>query len=310
MAIPEWLKKQSSVVSHQLSVKKTKERFLDKTLQQIVSFTEDTMFNDMVSSKNGFFQKIEPRTKIFTILIFIVILSLQKGINSIAIFLVVSLALALFSRIPLYLFIKRLLPVFIFTLFISMPATLNIIVNGKPLIKICALKDQYSIGRLIIPQEIFITHEGVLSVLSLLIRVTASVSFVFLMTFTTPPNRFIKAASYFMPAALSLIVSISYRYIFFLIRKVEEFIMGFKSRNISPVFYKNTRAGQGWAASRMSLLFSISLKLSKELEQAMESRGYTNERFKVQDSKFKVSGYDRIWILFSIIFSGVMLWKF
>jgi energy-coupling factor transporter transmembrane protein EcfT len=96
--------------------------------------------------------------------------------------------------------------------------------------------------------------------------VTASVSLVFLLTLTTPPNRFIKAVSFFIPGAFKSIISISYRYIFFLTRKIEEFIMGFRARNISSLVTRHSSLiGQRWTASRIGLLFSMSIRLSAEL---------------------------------------------
>ncbi len=306
MAIPDWLKRQSSIVSRQLSAKKTKERFLDKTLGHIVSFTEDTMFNEVTSSKNGFLQAIEPRLKVLTIIFFIISLSLQKSLYTVSAFSLISLALALISRIPLHLFIQRILPAFLITLLIAAPATLNFIVKGEPLIRLYTFENSWSIGRLIIPQEISITKQGLSSAATLLLRVTASVSLVFLITLTTSPNRFIKAISSFMPGAFKSIISMSYRYIFFLIKKVEQFIMGFTARNISSMSRGVT--GRRWVASRMGLLFSISLKLSTELEQAMESRGY-KEEFRVESSELRVSRTDILWVILSIMFMGVMLWK-
>lgn len=309
MVIPEWLK----IPPHPLLQKGgkggIKERFLDKTLRHVVSFTDDTMFNERISLKNGFLQKIEPRIKVLTIISFIILLSLQKSLYSISAFFLVSLALAFISRIPLLLFIQRILPAFLFTLLISMPAALNFIVNGEPIIRLFIFKSGWSIGTLDIPQEIFVTKQGLLSAATLLSRVTVSVSLVFLLTLTTLPNRFIKAVSSFMPRTFKSIVSMSYRYIFFLVRKVEQFIMGFKSRNISSVSHGVT--GRKWVVSRMGLLFSISLNLSKELELAIKSSGYRYE-FEIQNSKFKISEFSRtdiIWVIFSVIFTGVIIWK-
>ncbi|MEK6582824.1 MAG: energy-coupling factor transporter transmembrane component T [Nitrospirota bacterium] len=317
MAIPEWLRQKTEYGAQSREHGKAKERFLDKTLGHVVAFTEDTMFNETTSLKNGFLQKIEPRLKVLTIMFFIILLSLQKSIFAISVFSLVSLALALISRIPALLFIQRILPAFFFTLLISLPATLNVIVPGEPFANLYRFSRPYSIGGLTIPREIYITKQGLLSALTLLLRVTASVSLVFLLTLTTRPNKFIKAVSSFMPDTFKSIVSMSYRYIFFLIRKVEQFIMGFKSRNISAASYGVT--GRKWVASRMGLLFSISLKLSAELEQAMESRGYRHENFKFfasgepvrggEISDLRFSKADVLWIIFSVIFTGAIIWK-
>ncbi len=312
MEIPDWLKQTEHRIQN-TEYRKTKEKFLDKTLSHVVSFTEDTMFNERVSAKKGLLQGIEPRLKTACLLGFIVVLSLQKTIGGIALFLLMSFFMAFASKVSFALLLKRLIPAAVFTAFIAMPATLNIIVKGEALLTLYTFEKTYSLGPIAIPAEVSITRQGLLSALTLFLRVIASVSIVFLLTLTTPPNRLIKAVSSFMPRALKSIVSISYRYIFFLVREVEQFIMGFKSRNVSLGFPKGRKtfwgAEQKWVASRVSLLFSISLRLSNELERAMESRGYKTEDDRFQMSDFRFSRYDAGWIIFCIIFSGAMIWK-
>ncbi|MEK6692282.1 MAG: energy-coupling factor transporter transmembrane component T [Nitrospirota bacterium] len=309
MEIPEWLKKQSGVDSRQSTViKRPKENFLDKTLRHVLSFTEDIMFNETVSAKRGILQGIEPRLKILSLIIFIIVLSLQRSIAGILIFLIVSLSLMSLSGIPLTLFLKRLLPVFLFTTIIAFPASFSFIVNGDPLLFLYRSDAPHNVGPIEIPAVISLTRQGVFSALTLIFRVITSVSILFLITLTTPPNRLIKTITYFMPGTLKSIVSVSYRYIFFLVQKVEQLIMGIKSRSISAV---SVPVQQRLVASRIGLLFSLSLRLSNDLERAMEARGY-NYKFEVKSSKFKVkdfSGADTIWVIVSIIFAGVMLWK-
>jgi cobalt/nickel transport system permease protein len=286
-----------------------KRRFLDNTLGHIVSFLEDTMFNEHTSARKGLLQTIEARIKIISLLLFIFVLSLQKSIGAIAIFLILVVVLGGLSKVPPASFLKRLLPAAVMTLFISMPAVLNLVVDGRPLLVLFRFESPLGIGPLTIPGEISVTAQGLKSAVSLFLRVVASVSLVFLLTMTTQPNIFIKSLSSLIPGSLRPVVSISYRYVFFLLRRVEQFIMGLKSRQISAV---KASKGRRWAASRIGMLFSISMELSNELAMAMESRGYTGEGSGVQLSTFRVSdlsGKDIGWIVFSILFSGVMVWK-
>ena len=55
-------------MAHRAESTERQKRFLDKTLGHVVAFTEDTMFNETTSLKNGFLQKIEPRLKVLTIM--------------------------------------------------------------------------------------------------------------------------------------------------------------------------------------------------------------------------------------------------
>ena len=312
MGIPDWLKTVTRDELQVTSIKRPRERFLDKTLRHVVSFVEDTMFNERTSSIKGFLQGTEPRIKIISIFLFIVLLSFQKTIPGIVVFLSFALLLALLSGV-LIILLKRLMPAMVFTILIALPAVLNLTVDGEPLLILHEFEKPHTFYQITIPAHISVTKQGALSALTLFLRVIASVSLVFLLTLTTPPNRFIKAVSSFVPGAFKSIVSISYRYIFFLTRKVEEFIMGFRARNISSLATRrhSSLIGQRWTASRIGLLFSMSIRLSAELERAMEARGY-DYNFEVKSERLKVSDISRsdiLLIIFSITIAGVMFWK-
>jgi cobalt/nickel transport system permease protein len=310
MQMPDWLRtpatsEVSHVTSHALRGKHD-ELFVDKTLRHVLSFIEDSMFNETVSAKDGLLQKIEPRLKIITLLLFIFVLSLQKSMGGIAIFLFPVVLLVLASQIPLRSFLKKLLPAATITACVSVPVILNLVVGGDPLFVLSRLERPMNIGPIVVPGEIAITEQGLKSALTLLLRVLVSVSFVFLMIMTTRPNTFMKSVSSLIPGPLNSVVSISYRYIFLLVRKTEQFIIGLKSRQLSAV---KTAGGQRWAASRIGLLFSISMELSDDLAMAMESRGYRGDKFEIQNSTFKIKTGDMFWLVFTVLFCGAMVWK-
>ena len=309
METPEWLRtdegqKEKAVPSRRHGPGARSERFIDRTLRHVLSFIEDSMFSEDISAKNGLLQKIEPRLKIVTSLLFIVALSLQKSIGGIAVFMLLSFVLVVASRISPFFFLKKLTPAAIITLCLSLPVVLNLIVPGKPLLVLLRPERQINIGPFVVPNEIELTEQGLKSAATLLLRVLASVSFVFLTIMTTRPNTFMKSVASLVPGPLSSVVSMSYRYIFLLVRKTEQFIMGLKSRQMAPV---TSGGGQRWAASRIGLLFSISMELSSELALSMESRGYRGEKIKTQASRPGIT--DIVWLAFTVLFCGVMVWK-
>jgi cobalt/nickel transport system permease protein len=289
--------------------RKHHERFLDKTFRHVISFIEDTMFNERTSTRRGLLQMIGPKLKVISLVSFVVVLSLQKSIEGIAAFSLLAIFLIFASRIPLVSFAQKLLPAAMLTVLIAVPVTLNLVVEGEPLFVLLHFGTPPNIGPLMIPKEIAVTHQGLGSAAILLLRVITSVTFVFLLTMTTSPNTLIKTLSSLVPGALAPLVSISYRYIFFLVRKVEHFIMGLRSRQIASVA---PTTGRHWVASRIGLLFSLSMEFSNELAMAMESRGYRGERIIDQSSTFRVKQFaraDLAWLIFSIFFAGVMVWK-
>lgn len=283
------------------------ERFADRTFHHVVSFIEDTMFNEDISTREGLLQKIEPRVKILSLVFFVVVLSLQKSVEGIACFSLLVILLVAMSRVPFSYFLRKLLPAAVITATIAAPALLNMIVDGEPLFVLASFGKTMSFGPFTVPKEIAITRQGLASSITLLLRVLTSLSFVFLLIMTTPPKTFIKALTSLVPGPMKSVISINYRYLFFLVRKVEQFIMGLKSRQISTI---ESAMGRHWVASRIGLLFLTSMELSDELGLSMESRGYKGERFEIRSHKSKITGRDVGWIMFTIFFCGVIMWMF
>lgn len=319
MEMPEWLRTAESETSSRVASyakrRGRNEPFLDKTLRNALSFVEDAMFNESNSSRPGFLQTLEPRLKVITLLLFIIAVSLQKSGKGIVLFSLLSIAMAFASKIPLSSFMKKLLPAAAMTFLLSLPVILNVIVEGDSLFVLFRFVGPVRHGPFTLPPEIAITRQGLESAKTLFLRVVTTVSFVFLITMTTHPVGLMKALMFLIPGPLKAVFSISYRYIFFLVRKIEQFITAIRSRTISTI---GARRGRQWVASRMGLLFSISVDLGNELAMAMESRGYRQGDFKFpassgrlgrQISNFKFSIRDILWLIFTMLFCGVMLWK-
>ncbi|MBI4824061.1 MAG: hypothetical protein HY805_07535 [Nitrospirae bacterium] len=266
MEIPDWLKHKQDI---RYGDRLPKEGFLHKTLKHILSFTNDTVFNKEVSERKGFLHRIEPRLKLICFSLLIVGVSLQRHPEGIGVFFAFLVAIAFASFIPLGLLFKRLLPVFLITSLIALPAIFNIFVDGRGIVTVFRFQNSHSIGHIYIPQNITITEQGVMSALTLILRVVTSLVLVFLQTLTTPPEKLIKAVSFFLPGAFKSIFSISYRYIFFLIKRLEEFITAYRARSISG----SSKQGRRWASFRIGSLFSVSLRLTRDLEMTMKSRG-------------------------------------
>lgn len=305
MEIPSWLTSKAAPDPATAAGQQPAVRFLDKTLRGILSFINDTVFNEAAAAKPGLLQGIEPRIKLVTIIGLVVILSIQKTIEDIAAFLVFGLAAAVFSRIPPAGFLRKLLPAFLFTGLIALPATLNLLVEGPPLFVVISLGRPAGMGPFSLPAEIAVTEPGVLSAATLLLRVTASVSLVFLITMTTRPGDLLRAVSSITPGVLKPVASISYRYLFFLVRKAEQAVMALRARTITGV---GRAEGRRWAASRIGLLFSISMELGRELGLALESRG-CRDRFEIRKAPLKLSAPDFCWIMLFLLFSSVMAWR-
>lgn len=287
-----------------------KERFIHKTIRHAVSFTQDALFNTDVSSRNGFLQRVEPRLKTAGIVLFIILVSLQKTPQGIAAFTAAAAVLALVSRIPPWRLMKRLLPVAAFTSAIAAPSVLNLIVDGDALITLFSFDSPLKLGPLTVPKEITITHEGTLSALTLVLRAVTSVLAVFVLTMTTAPEKLIRSVSFFLPGTLGTVLSVSYRYIYFLLLRLREFVTAYRARSTGGCGpQRGGTAGEGarWAASRTSSLFAISLRMSRSLQTAMEARGYSFDAARTAAPDARPLGlYDLLWAAF---LAAAIIWS-
>ncbi len=287
--------------------KTTREAFLDNTLRRVIIIIEDTIFNERTARKRGLLQSINPVLKIASFLTFIILIAIQRSPSSVMPYSTLAIILILLSRLSPWFIIKKISPIIFFTSLIALPASLNIIVEGRDALVLYVSKARPSLFGINLPQKISITKEGIISMFGLIMRVTTSVLFVFLLTMTTRSDRLLKSLMFIVPKLYRSIIGITYRYTFFLVRKVEDSIRGLESRRIRPI---GSSKGRRWVASRIGLLFSISIELSRELSIAMESRGFSEDSKQDTKAVLNFTSIDAFWLFFFLFFNGLVIWKF
>ena len=109
--------------------------FLDKTLLSVAHVAEQSLFSEAYARKRGLLQSLDVRIKLVSFLCIIVLISFLHAPQTLWIAYGLSLLLAAFSGIPLWFFLKRVwLFVPLFSAAIVLPALLNIITPGDPLL--------------------------------------------------------------------------------------------------------------------------------------------------------------------------------
>jgi cobalt/nickel transport system permease protein len=215
-----------------------------------------------------------------------------------------GLVFAALSRMPLGLFLKRVwLFVPLFSAAIVLPSLLNVITPGEPVWVLVRFDRPYVWGPYSIPREIAITHQGIWGGIIFVSRVAASVSFAVLFTLTTRwADIFAGLRALFMPRAFVMTLGMTYRYLFVLLRLIQDMSRARKSRTIGPLSASEERS---WIASRIGFLFRKSLEMSQDIHRAMISRGYHGEA--VSLSRFKAAPSDVIWFVTIFLFGVIML---
>jgi cobalt/nickel transport system permease protein len=234
------------------------------------------------------------------LLLLIVGVSLIHSLPAVYGLCVLSLLLAVFSRVGAVFFLKRVWLVLpLFAGVIALPATLNLFTPGELVWKIGELERAIRVGPYEIPKEIGLTKQGLTAAFFLIGRVGASLSFVLLLTLTTPWAGILKAVrSLGVPRIYVQTLSMALRYLMLLSRIVEEMCTAKKSRTLRA---GKTRTEQRWIAAQAGALFARSMQLSFEVHRAMIARGYQGE-IKILNT-FQVRARDHLWLGFCIALS-------
>lgn len=282
----------------------TQANFLDKTLLAVARVAEQSFFSEALARRQGYLQSLDIRMKLFSFLLIIVLISFLHTPQAMWLLYGMSLVLAAFSRIPLWSFLKRVwLFVPLFTVAIVVPAILNIITPGDPVWTILQLERSYTWGPYVIPQTITVTRQGLWGGIVLVSRVSTSVSFAVLFTLTSRwGDVFAGLRALLVPRIFVITLGMTYRYLFVVLRLIQDMYRARKSRTIHPL---SSTAERSWTASRIGVTFTKSLELSDDIYKAMLSRGFHGEFPSI--NRFRVADGDYIWLMTVLCFSGILL---
>ncbi len=279
-------------------------RFLDRTLLAIARVAEQSLFSEAYARRRGFLQILDTRIKLITFLFILIIISFIHSPHALWLLYGLSLVLAAVSRLPLGFFIKRVwLFVPIFSAAIVLPALLNIVTPGDPLLILLRLNTVHHWGPYTIPQEIAITRQGLWGGIVFVSRVSASVSFVVLLTLTQKwADIFAGFRSLFVPKIFVMTLSMTYRYLFVFLRLIQDMYRGRKSRTIRSL---SSAAERNWIASRIGVTYEKSVEMAEDVYRAMLSRGFHGEFRPIV--RFRTTMVDYIWLVTVLCFGGILV---
>ncbi len=280
--------------------------FLDKTLLAVTRIAEQSLFSELYANRSGLLQKLDIRHQIISFLFILVLISIVHRPETLLLLYGASLALAAFSRIPLWFLVKRVwLFVPLFTALIVLPAFLNIVTPGDPVAVLVRFSRPRSWGPYTIPAEIAITRQGIEGGIVLVLRVAASVSFAVLFTLT---RRWAEIFAGFralgVPRVFVMTLSMTERYLFVFLRLIQDMYRARKSRTIRAL---PAAAERSWTASRIGVTFRKSIEMSSDVYKAMLSRGFHGEFRSV--NRFRSSFGDYLWLA-AVVAAGVLLLLF
>ncbi len=198
-----------------------------------------------------------------------------------------ALALAIASRIPLALFVKRVwIFVPLFTGLVALPAIFNVITPGESVLTLITFSRPPHFGPFSLPETISITRQGLHGAVLLILRVAVSVSLGILLVMTTRWMDLLHALSVLkVPRPVILVLAMTYRYIHLFLRGLVGMLLARKSRQFAPAARCEE---QDWISSRVGVLVGKSYHLSTEIHLAMMSRGWSGNPRSLEQFHFRI----------------------
>jgi len=97
-------------------------------------------------------------------------------------------------------------------------------------------------------------------------------------------------------------LSMTHRYLFVLLRLIQDMYRARKSRTIHALSAADER---GWVASRIGVIFRRSIEMSSGIYLAMLSRGYHGDIIVLE--RFRTTAVDHIWLAAVITLGAVLV---
>jgi cobalt/nickel transport system permease protein len=262
---------------------------VEKTLSDLTQILEQSLFAEEIAGRMGLLQLLDPRVKVLSFLALLLAVGLSRSLLVLVGLYAVTLVLAGFSSVPLTFFIKRVwLFIPFFTGLIILPAFFT--TPGPALVTL--------------PFGLVVTQTGARSALFLLLRVSTSVSIAVLLMLTTSWPVLLKALGVLrVPEGFLLILGMTYRYIFLLLRTTENMFLSRKSRILGRL--RPGRERQMLAATAGTLL-TKSLDLSGDVYLAMQARGYRGQASSLRT--FHIRPTDWFWTAGIILVAAAAFW--
>jgi cobalt/nickel transport system permease protein len=265
--------------------------FIEKTTETLLRALQETLFAEQTAESHGLLQSCDARVKLAGIGALIISAVAVHRLWTLAAILAIAVLLAVVSRIPLPLLIKRVwIPVLAFTGVIALPA---IFLVPGPVV--------YRVPVLGWPT----TGAGFESAAFLVGRAETAASLVLLLVISTPWSRLLRALRFFkIPASVVVILELTYRYIFLLFRTTQEMI---ESRRARLVGYLEPKTQRRLAASTVAVLLDKTLQLSNDVHLAMQARGFRGEVRLLEDLRMKKADWLQLGSLLAIASAAIWI---
>lgn len=277
MLLPIWMNEKPEYNEITDSVAKgVKSNYLTKSIRNLRAVICEDLQTEQFAKRAGLLQKTKPNIKLLVMIILILGASLSRQIHVLLALWLVTLVFMYLSHLPVLVMQKRIwgsIP--LLTLIFTLPMTLNIFVDGTPLIMLHQSVEASRWLGIHWPASLFVSQQGMVAVAFLFLRVGISLSLGVMLVMTTSVADIFKSLQVIkVPALFIMIIEMTYRYLIVLLSISIEMFEARSLRTIGnmPASWQREQVGSSIAA-----LFARSIALSEEVYQAMCARCYTGE---------------------------------
>jgi cobalt ECF transporter T component CbiQ len=255
--------------------------FVERTIHHLQSAAERSVSAENYAAEGGLLQRLDPRSKVLGLLGLAVAAVWTRSLTALLTLLAITVFLAAASKLPVRLFMPAA-GALLLALTVALPSVF--LTPGEPVFKI--------------PLAGTATLQGIRTAVFLVLRVATATASSSLLILTTPWVQVLKALRVFrVPVVAIVILSMTYRYLFVLLRTAIELFEARESRRVGRLTRGDSRR---LIASGAGVLLSKTLSMSEEVYLAMRSRGFQGEVYVLTDLRMRSADWIFLVLLISV----------
>jgi len=260
--------------------------FIENTLEGLHFALQRALYAEASASRTGMLQRLDPRVKVAGFFAMVITVALVTKLSLIAGILVLAVALAVVSAIPIRVLARRTwLGAFLFSGAIALPAlflTPGTSLYGLP-----------------------ITVQGVRTGSFLVMRAETAATLMLVLAYTTPWTHILKSLRIFrVPVVFVVILGMTCRYILLMLETAHEMFESRKSRTVNRMTPAENRR---LAISSAGVLLHKTLHMSNEVYMAMQARGFRGEVYILDDFEMQARDWFALGAFASVATVSILL---
>jgi cobalt/nickel transport system permease protein len=230
-----------------------------KTADSIAGAVTEVLQNEELAARPGLLQRLDPRIKLLTLVLFAVTASLVHSVWVLVALIGATIVLAAASRVGVGSFERKVwASAGLLAFLLAAPSAMQI----------------FTPGPVVVPLGPFsLTEPGLMGAATLVTRVVAAAGFALLVVWTMRWSDLLKALSAMrLPDVVVATLAMTHKQILTLLRTVEQIHLARESRTLTR---GSARADRAWVTERMAFVVRKSMKTADDVYDAMLSRGFT-----------------------------------